>query len=272
MASAAPSGVSEAGTSAGASAAGSSVFFSAFFLVVVAEPFDSADTSLRASLKMSSLERLGSLTLRVPSAPGRPLNFCQSPVTLRIASTASEGCAPTPSQYWARSEVTSMREGSSFGWYLPISSSTLPSRFLRESTTTMRYCGTRILPRRFKRILTATFVVSPQELSWVRDRSQVGSPVLVLRRALRARMRGSGHAGHEGRVCQTVAALDQSGAVEGRAQAQPASSPMNERTASAPVTRIGSASRTNVSGVRTSPWLSASSPSRRLIRLTAVGR
>ena len=54
-----------------------------------------------------------------------------------------------------------MYDGSSLGWYLPISSITLPSRFLRESTTTMRYCGTRILPRRFKRILTATFVVSP---------------------------------------------------------------------------------------------------------------
>ncbi len=70
--------------------------------------------------------------------PGRPLNFCQSPVILRIASTASVGCAPTPSQYCARSEVTSMNEGSSFGWYLPISSMTLPSRFLRESTTTTR--------------------------------------------------------------------------------------------------------------------------------------
>ena len=198
-ASAAPSGVSDAGTSAGASVAARglgrglgrrlggrlSAFFSAFFLVVVAEPFDSADTSLRASLKMSSLERLGSLTFRVPSVPGRPLKVCQSPVTLRIASTASDGCAPTPSQYCARSEVTSMNEGSSLGWYLPISSSTLPSRFLRESTTTMRYCGTRILPRRFKRILTATFVVSPQELSWVSDPRQVGSPGPVTRWALR---------------------------------------------------------------------------------------
>ena len=194
-ASAAPSGVSDAGTSAGASvaasvaagasagaasAAGSSVFFSAFFRVVVAAPLGSAAASLRASLKMSSLERLGSLTFRVPSVPGRPLKVCQSPVTLRIASTASDGCAPTPSQYCARSEVTSMNEGSSLGWYLPISSSTLPSRFLRESTTTMRYCGTRILPRRFKRILTATFVVSPQELSWVSDPRQVGYRVWLL--------------------------------------------------------------------------------------------
>ena len=89
------------------------------------------------------------------------MNFCQSPVIFRICSTASVGWAPTPSQYSARSATTSMYDGSSLGWYLPISSITLPSRFLRESTTTMRYCGTRILPRRFKRILTATCVVSP---------------------------------------------------------------------------------------------------------------
>ena len=54
-----------------------------------------------------------------------------------------------------------MYDGSSLGWYLPISSITRPSRFLRESTMTMRYCGTRTLPRRFKRILTDTLVVSP---------------------------------------------------------------------------------------------------------------
>ena len=53
---------------------------------------------------------------RVPSAPGRPLNFCQSPVTLRIAMTGSVGCAPTPSQYCARSESTWIRLGSRRGW------------------------------------------------------------------------------------------------------------------------------------------------------------
>ena len=42
------------------------------------------------------------------SGAGRPLNFCQSPVILRMASTGSVGCAPTPSQYCARSESTSM--------------------------------------------------------------------------------------------------------------------------------------------------------------------
>ncbi len=133
---------------------------------VTASAFGSLAASLSASLKISSLSRLGSLTLSVPSVPGRPLNLCQSPVIFRICSTASVGWAPTPSQYCARSVTTSMYDGSSLGWYLPISSITLPSRFLRESTTTMRYCGTRILPRRFKRILTATSVVSPRMWWW----------------------------------------------------------------------------------------------------------
>jgi len=66
------------------------------------------------------------------------VNFCQSPVTLRMAATGSLGWAPTPSQYRARSELTSMKLGSSLGWYLPISSMTLPSRLVRESATTMR--------------------------------------------------------------------------------------------------------------------------------------
>jgi len=66
------------------------------------------------------------------------LNFCQSPVIFKMFSTWSVGCAPTPSQYWARSEQTSMNDGSSVGWYLPISSMTRPSRLVRESATTMR--------------------------------------------------------------------------------------------------------------------------------------
>src|SRR5690606_41675371 len=104
----------------------------------------------------------------------------------------SDGCAPTPSQYCARSETTSMKDGSSLGWYLPISSMTRPSRFLRESTTTMRYCGTRILPRRFKRILTATSVVSPCEVVFgVRlPRARWGPPTNVSL-DLHSRMRGA---------------------------------------------------------------------------------
>ncbi len=87
---------------------------------------------------MSCLLGFGSANFWVPSVPLRPLKVCQSPVIFRSLATASDGCAPTPSQYCARSETTSMNDGSSFGWYLPISSSTRPSRFLRESTTTMR--------------------------------------------------------------------------------------------------------------------------------------
>jgi hypothetical protein len=84
--------------------------FSAFLAVflVTAAPLGSFAASLSASLNTSSLSRFGSATFRVPSAPGSPLNFCQSPVILRIAATASLGCAPTPSQYCARSETTSM--------------------------------------------------------------------------------------------------------------------------------------------------------------------
>src|SRR5690606_21426556 len=92
---------------------------------------------------------------------GSPLNFCQSPVSLRILSTGSVGWAPTLSQYCTRSEFTSMREGFSLGWYSPISSIARPSRLVRASATTIRYCGLRIIPSRLSLILTATGVVSP---------------------------------------------------------------------------------------------------------------
>ena len=67
-----------------------------------------------------------------------PEYFCQSPVRLNSATTASVGWAPTDSQYWARSESTSITDGSFLGWYLPISSIARPSRLVRESATTMR--------------------------------------------------------------------------------------------------------------------------------------
>src|SRR5690349_11245581 len=89
-----------------------------------------------------------------------------------------------------------MYDGSSLGWYLPISSITRPSRFLRESTTTMRYCGTRILPRRFKRILTATSVVFLRNSCVGEDRATGGEhrrPSLV----------GHCTAGERGRPCRT---------------------------------------------------------------------
>jgi hypothetical protein len=95
---------------------GSAFFFgSAFFLAFVAVPSSSFMASLTAAWKTAFLSGLASATFSVPSAPGSPLNFCQSPVILRMLSTGSVGCAPTPSQYWARSELTSMNEGFSLG-------------------------------------------------------------------------------------------------------------------------------------------------------------
>jgi hypothetical protein len=67
------------------------------------------------------LSAFGSAVRSVPSVPGRPLNFCQSPVMVSRRWTDSVGCAPTDSQYCARSESIWMSDGSSFGWYLPIS-------------------------------------------------------------------------------------------------------------------------------------------------------
>jgi hypothetical protein len=61
------------------------------------------------------------------------LYFCQSPVIFSSAATASVGWAPLLSQYCARSLSIWMTEGSSVGWYLPISSMARPSRLVRES-------------------------------------------------------------------------------------------------------------------------------------------
>jgi hypothetical protein len=66
------------------------------------------------------------------------LNFCQSPVTSSRCCTGSVGCAPTPSQYCARSESISIRLGSFFGWYLPMVSIARPLRRVRASATTTR--------------------------------------------------------------------------------------------------------------------------------------
>ncbi len=93
--------------------------------------------SLTAAAKISFLSSLGAAVFSVPSVPGRSLNFCQSPVISRIFFTGSVGCAPTDSQCCARSELTSMNEGSAFGWYLPISSIARPSRLVRASATTI---------------------------------------------------------------------------------------------------------------------------------------
>ena len=110
--------VSTGSTTGASSATGVSSLAGAFFaaaFLVTASVAGSWLESLRASLNRSALDFLGSATFSVPSVPGRPLNFCQSPVTFSRASTASVGCAPTDSQCCARSELTSMNEGSAFG-------------------------------------------------------------------------------------------------------------------------------------------------------------
>jgi hypothetical protein len=55
-----------------------------------------------------------------------------------MAATGSVGCAPTESQYCARSESTSISDGSRVGWYFPISSIARPSRLVRASATMIR--------------------------------------------------------------------------------------------------------------------------------------
>src|SRR5262249_55471567 len=101
----------------------------------------SLTVSATAAANACFLSGRGLAVLRVPSAPDRPLNFCQSPVISSSLRTGSVGCAPTDSQYWARSESTSMREGSSLGGYLPISSIARPSRLVRAAATVIRYNG-----------------------------------------------------------------------------------------------------------------------------------
>src|ERR1700754_2757814 len=82
-ASAGASASAGATASAGASASAVSAAFLAgafFFLAVVASVLGPPSAWASAALNRSSLLGLGSLPLRVASAPGRPLNFCQSPV------------------------------------------------------------------------------------------------------------------------------------------------------------------------------------------------
>ncbi len=71
-------------------------------------------TAKAADAKAADARR-GAADFSVPSAPGRPLNRCQSPVTSSNLRTGSVGCAPTESQCCARSEFTSITDGSDFG-------------------------------------------------------------------------------------------------------------------------------------------------------------
>ena len=96
------------GRSLGAGASAAAAFFgAAFFLAVVASAVGSSMPARTAASYRAFLSGLGSAT-RMGGGAASPLNFCQSPVTRKMAATASVGCAPTPSQYCARSVSTSM--------------------------------------------------------------------------------------------------------------------------------------------------------------------
>src|SRR5699024_2561226 len=88
---------SAAAISAAALASFSSLAFARFAVTASTDgPLLASDN---AALNRSSLEGFSSATFKVPSAPGRPLAFCQSPVIFSSARTGSVGCAPTPIQY-----------------------------------------------------------------------------------------------------------------------------------------------------------------------------
>ena len=82
----------------------------------VAEPKVDKRATFEAAAKETLGEPKAGATFSGSVGAGRPLNFCQSPVFDRIARTGSLGWAPTLSQCWTRSDLTSIREGSSFGW------------------------------------------------------------------------------------------------------------------------------------------------------------
>ncbi len=104
---------------------------------VVAARSDSPAAARDAASNAAFLSGLGA-AISIGGGAGSPRNRCQSPVTRKMAATASVGWAPTPSQYCARSELTSTTEGSCLGWYLPIVSIERPSRLVRASATTIR--------------------------------------------------------------------------------------------------------------------------------------
>src|SRR6202000_2742524 len=106
----------------GASGALAAFLAGAFFFGLAASVVGAPSAAASAALNSSSLLGLAGRTCNRPSAPGSPLNFCQSPVIFSSLRTGSVGCAPTASQYWARSESISIRRGASFGWYRPTTS------------------------------------------------------------------------------------------------------------------------------------------------------
>src|SRR3954453_9831612 len=77
------------------------------------------------------------------------------PWVLRSFWTGSEGSAPLESQYWIRSSLRTMVEGSVWALYRPRVSMNRPSRGERRSATTPRHWGSFFPPTRVSRMLTA---------------------------------------------------------------------------------------------------------------------
>jgi len=90
-------------------------FSSAFFLAFEMAGATALPSSAKAFANSASRSR-GSGCGRIPEGMSSPVNFCQSPERLKMATTASVGWAPTDSQYWARSELTRIKDGSFLGW------------------------------------------------------------------------------------------------------------------------------------------------------------
>src|SRR5579884_2176837 len=80
------------GLSASAVLSASAAFLAgAFFFGVAASVVGAPSASASAELNSSSLLGLGARVFNLPSAPGSPLNFCQSPVIFSSFRTGSVG-------------------------------------------------------------------------------------------------------------------------------------------------------------------------------------
>src|SRR5215207_4957640 len=86
------------------------------------------------------------------------------PWVLRSFWTGSDGEAPFESQYWIRSSLRTMVEGSVCGLYRPRVSMNRPSRGERRSATTTRHWGSFFPPTRVSRMLTAISARQDSEL------------------------------------------------------------------------------------------------------------
>src|SRR5262249_14898298 len=73
------------------SAALAAFFAGAFFFGFAASVAGAPSAAANAALNSSSLLGLAGVTFRRPSAPGSPLNFCQSPVIFSSFRTGSVG-------------------------------------------------------------------------------------------------------------------------------------------------------------------------------------